>query len=219
VEALKEAAALIIGYLLGSFPTAYLLTCALRKQDIRRIGGGNIGALNTIREVGKVPGAFVIIVDMSKGAAAVCIACFALQVPFLFVLLAGFAAVVGHLWMIFLKFSGGRGMGAAIGSVIAALCIYSQWLIAGIFIGIIAVPLLTTRNVPLSMALGFFALPFLTGFIAHNGTATIIAAILALLLAGKFAPTAVRGWQRAGSLYNYIFHDQNPPKPPYNEKS
>ena len=205
----KEVFALVIGYLVGSIPTAYLITRLVRKQDIRHIGGGNIGALNTIREVGKLPGFTVILIDMAKGAAAVCIAFFALGVPPLFVMLAGFAVVIGHLWMIFLKFSGGRGMGTAIGSIVTILSLYGEWTVLGVFAAFIVIPLLTTRNVPLSMFAGFLALPFLTGFIAHKALGTILAVVLELLLAGKFVPTATASWKRSKGLKNFIFHHTN----------
>jgi len=66
--------ATLTGYLLGSIPTAYLVTRYAIGKDIRHIGGGNVGGLNTFREVGFLPAAIVAIVDLSKGAAAVSLA-------------------------------------------------------------------------------------------------------------------------------------------------
>jgi len=207
----KEVIIVVIGYLLGSIPTAYLITRAIKGVDIRRLGGGNIGGLNTIREVGRVPGFAVMIIDMAKGTAAVSIAFWGLGVPPLFVMLAGFAAVVGHMWMLFLRFSGGRGMGAAIGSITTILCIYQQWLMLGIFLFIVAAPIIITHNVPISMFAGFLSLPFLAWFAAHSLQGTILAAALGFLVGGKFLGTAVASWRRSKSLKSFVFHDSNPP--------
>jgi glycerol-3-phosphate acyltransferase PlsY len=206
----KEALAIVTGYLLGSIPTAYLITRAIKGTDIRRLGGGNIGGLNTIREVGRVPGFAVMIIDMAKGAAGVSIAFWLLGVPPLFVMLTGFAAVIGHMWMVFLKFSGGRGMGAAIGSIITILGIYQQWLVMGIFLFIVAAPIIITHNVPISMFAGFLSLPFLAWFAAGSLEGAILAAALGFLVGGKFLSTAAASWRRSKSLKNFIFHDSNP---------
>ena len=71
--------AVIIGYLLGSIPSAYIATRLAKGKDIRQLGGGNIGGLNTFREVGLWPAAAAGIVDLGKGAAAVVIALLALN--------------------------------------------------------------------------------------------------------------------------------------------
>ena len=104
---------LLIGYLLGSIPSAYIFTRMKTGKDIRQMGGGNVGGYNTFKEAGILPAVGVAIVDLGKGAAAVAIAHWLLDLPMFFVLLAGLAAVMGHNWMVWLKFSGGKGMGPA----------------------------------------------------------------------------------------------------------
>jgi len=79
------------------------------------MGGGNVGAVNAFKQVGRGAGIAVLLADMAKGAGAVAIAQWLLDVPPLFVLAAGLAAVVGHNWSIFLKFTGGKGMATTIG--------------------------------------------------------------------------------------------------------
>jgi glycerol-3-phosphate acyltransferase PlsY len=195
---LREILALIIAYLLGSIPTAYIVTRIVKGQDIRRLGGGNIGSLNTLKSVGRLPGTIVGLVDVSKGAAAVLIAFYGLGVPPLFVMLAGLLSVVGHMWMIFLKFTGGRGMGPTVGSVVTVLCVYADWLGLGIFLFLIAVPIFITRNVPISMIVGLFGLPFITWFTTFSATGTVMTVILGLLTGGKFLPTGMkelRAWR------------------------
>ena len=195
---MNEALAIITGYLLGSIPAALIITRLIKGQDIRRIGGGNVGGLNVFREVGLWPALAVGVVDLGKGAAAVAIAKWGLNVPDAYVLLAGLASVAGHNWMVWLKFSGGKGMGAAMGALLVLLPIYGYSLQLGIFFGIIIVPLLITRNVALSMFLGLVSLPILVWFGTHSGYATIIAVALLLIIVVKFLPTAISALRKSG---------------------
>ena len=182
--------AIVIGYLLGSMPSAYVVTRLVKGKDVRQLGGGNVGGLNVFREVGPWSALAVGIVDIGKGTAAVAIAYWLLAVPPLFVLLAGLAAVVGHNWMVFLKFSGGKGMGPTIGALAVVMPLYGYWQGLLIFFGVILVPLIITRNVALSMGIALLALPFITWFGMHSGIGTIMAVILGLLIVIRFTPTA-----------------------------
>src|SRR5215831_4358090 len=104
----------IASYLLGSIPTGYLLVRLFRDQDIRSVGGGNIGATNVLRSGGKGLGAATFLLDALKGAAAVALAAWVAP-PFATVLpprdieaLAAVAAVLGHMFPIWLRFRGGK---------------------------------------------------------------------------------------------------------------
>jgi len=125
----------LASYLIGSFPTAYLLVKYLAGKDIRKIGSGNIGAMNTVRALkersGKlaVVGFFaVLIIDMAKGALAVFLAQRLIEnsqqmilsaSPYhLSLILAGFFVVLGHNYSVFLKFAGGRGAASLIGILV-----------------------------------------------------------------------------------------------------
>jgi len=156
---ISEIIAIVIGYLLGSIPSAYIAARLATGRDIRQMGGGNVGALNTFREVGAGAGIAVLLADVGKGAAAVAIAYWLLDVPPLFVVLAGLAAVTGHMWSIFLKFSGGKGMGATVGALGILMPLYGYWQGLAIFLGIILVPLIITHNVALSTGIGLVFLP------------------------------------------------------------
>jgi glycerol-3-phosphate acyltransferase PlsY len=114
IEIAKGIAVIIVAYILGSIPSAYLITPLLAGVSIQQKNGG-VGGLNAYRELGTASGAAVVAADMAKGAAAVSIAYWLLGLPQLFVLMVGVAAVVGHLWMIFLKFHGGGGIATSIG--------------------------------------------------------------------------------------------------------
>jgi glycerol-3-phosphate acyltransferase PlsY len=153
--------AVVLGYLLGSIPTAYIVTRLAKGEDVRRLGGGNVGGLNVYREVGLLPAVVVAVVDLGKGAAAVAMAYWLLDLSVPFVLAAALAAVVGHNWMVWLKFSGGKGMGAAIGGLFVLLPIYGYPLGLAFFSAVVLVLFITTRNVALSMGAGLLALPFI----------------------------------------------------------
>ena len=125
--------------------------------------------------------------------------------PQLFVLLAGLAAVVGHNWMVWLKFSGGKGMGATFGALAIVMPLYGYWYGLLIFIGIIIIPFIITRNVALSTGTGILLLPLITWLITKSESATIIAVILGLVIAVKFLPTARAAWVRNKTKKEFIF--------------
>ena len=99
--------AIVIGYLLGSIPFAYIAGRLKKGVDVRQVGGGNVGALNVIREVGTAVGFAVLAADVAKGLLAVYIARW-LGLPLIWIFVAGFAAVAGHNWPVFLRFRGGQ---------------------------------------------------------------------------------------------------------------
>ena len=195
----------IIGYFLGSIPTAYITTRLKTGKDIRKLGGGNVGGLNTFKEVGLVPAVIVTLIDIGKGAAAVAIAYWGLNLDKPYVLIAAIAAVIGHNWMVWLKFSGGKGMGASIGALVIIMPIYGYSLELAIFGAIVVIPLLLTRNVALSMGIGLLALPFmfwLGG--SHSGMLVIWSVAMGLIIAGKFLPTALRALAKTKNVKDFI---------------
>ena len=108
----------LLGYLLGSIPFGLLLTRLAGLGDIRGIGSGNIGATNVMRTGNKALAAVTLLLDGFKGAAAVLIA--AALADRDVALLAGLAAVLGHLFPIWLGFKGGKGVATGLGVLIAA---------------------------------------------------------------------------------------------------
>ncbi|WP_428489630.1 glycerol-3-phosphate 1-O-acyltransferase PlsY [Rhodopila sp.] len=110
--------ACLFGYLLGSIPFGLLLTRLAGAGDIRGIGSGNIGATNVLRTGRKGLAAATLLLDGVKGAAAVLIAGW-LADPDI-AMLAGLAAVLGHLFPVWLRFKGGKGVATALGVLIAA---------------------------------------------------------------------------------------------------
>ncbi len=204
----NEIIAVVIGYVLGSIPSAYIATRIATGRDIRQMGGGNVGGLNTYLEVGAKPALAVGIVDMGKGAAAVAIAYWLLDVPQLFVMLAGLAAVIGHMWMVFLKFSGGKGMGTTFGALAVLMPIYGYWYGFLIFLSIIIIPFIITRNVALSMGIGILSLPLTIWLITQARLATTLVIVLGVLVGIKFLPTARAALARSETKKDFIFGDR-----------
>jgi glycerol-3-phosphate acyltransferase PlsY len=145
---------IIISYLLGSIPTAYLLGRVVAGGDIRRIGDENAGAANAYRELGSRVGIIVGVIDAAKGSLVILIAQAANMSQFI-VLFAGVVAVAGHNWPIFLGFRGGRGVSTTIGILFVLVTLPML---------ILTLPtlliLILKRNVTPSMAFLFIALPF-----------------------------------------------------------
>ena len=118
---------LILAYLIGSFPTSFIFAKVLKRVDIREAGSGNVGATNVFRVVGKLPAIFVLLIDIFKGYAAVRFlpdlffnstidANLGLE---LYKILLGTCAISGHVWTVFLKFKGGKGVATTTGVLIA----------------------------------------------------------------------------------------------------
>jgi glycerol-3-phosphate acyltransferase PlsY len=130
---------IIIAYLLGSIPFAYIIG-RLRGLDVRQVGDRNVGTFNVFRHAGMGAGIATLVADVGKGALAIVVAKL-LSVPELVVFGAGVAAVIGHNWPVFLRFRGGRGLAVVIGARLALLPI--EMLIAT---AISLVVLYATRN-------------------------------------------------------------------------
>ena len=121
-----------IGYLLGSIPFGLIISKYKAKIDIRQYGSGKIGGTNVLRTLGKKAFLLVVLLDISKGALAVVFAGIIFGQEYIVVgssglgllfaqVIAALAAIAGHIWPIFLKFKGGRGVATFIGGLIA-LC-------------------------------------------------------------------------------------------------
>jgi len=121
----------VIGYLLGSIPTAFLLLKKTQNKDITRLGSGNIGAMNTYDVTNsKFLGILVFIIDAFKGLLSVYVTLLVLPVSFIFPAIALIFAVVGHNYNPWLKFKGGRGLSTAFGgTVLLAPYIPAIWIL------------------------------------------------------------------------------------------
>jgi len=156
----------LISYLLGSFPTAFLVAKKFSGQDIRKVGTGNVGAMNVQRATGKVY-LFLLtfLVDAAKAVLAILIA---KNFSFLgydlnkAITVAAFGAVVGHCFPVFLKFQGGKAIASLIG--ILALLNF-KWLLLP-WAGACLVSILFTGYLFLGQFMGTIFLPFIGYFLA-----------------------------------------------------
>lgn len=201
----ESVAAVIAAYLLGSIPFAYIAGRLLKKVDIRRVGGGNVGATNVMREVGTAAGIAVFAADLGKGTLAVLIAQW-LGVSQIIVFVASLAVVAGHNWPVFLGFEGGRGGATTIGVFFALAPVP-----AAISFGIMLAMAFITSNLRLSMAVGMTLLPFIIwGF---GGEFNVIMYSIALpLFTGLWAlPAVIRSLRNPEERKNFIFDKEHKP--------
>jgi len=200
-EVITGIIAIILAYLIGSFPSAYVITRLMSGKDIRQLGSGNVGAHNTYREVGMAAAVLVAVLDVGKGAAAVVLAHRLMDIPLYqlnaVVLLAGVAAVAGHMWSVYLRFTGGNGLGASVGVLIIVL----PWEFL-IFIPVFAILALLTRNVVLSTNIGLLSVPVSAWFLEKEWLYVFFCIALIILLVLNFVPTAMNAIVKAGSRQN-----------------
>ncbi len=127
---LPVALIVIISYLVGSIPTSIIVARKMKGIDIRQFGSGNAGGTNAIRVLGWKAGVFVILLDMAKGLFATAVVSQLMYGPFPFAnvtpfedytlvqIIAGSAAILGHIWTVFAGFRGGKGLATAGGMLI-----------------------------------------------------------------------------------------------------
>lgn len=175
---------LLLGYLLGSIPFGLLLTRAAGLGDVRQIGSGNIGATNVLRTGSKKLAAATLLLDGLKGTAAVLIARhFWGEAP---AVAAGLGAFLGHVYPVWLKFKGGKGVATYIG-VLAGL----YWPAALAFCAVWLLVAFTMKYSSLSAILASIAMP---GFLTFSGQMVVsaVATLLTLVLLWKHRSNIAR---------------------------
>ncbi len=172
---------LLGSYLLGSFPTGYVVSKLLKGFDIRKFGSGNIGFTNVLRVAGIIPALITLAGDIGKGVGSVYMGSFFSSFiptsPYLAKGLSGLTSIIGHNWPLFLKFKGGKGVATS----------------AGVFLSLTPLPLLFslitmvgvigfTRYVSLGSITAALALPLFIWI--HSGDQLIIYLLLSALAGG-----------------------------------
>lgn len=175
-------------YLIGSIPFSFLVVRVMAGQDIREHGSRNVGATNVARSFGKAPGVIALFLDGAKGYAAVVLAEWVLRRPewplqagadaspwwsaAFWVAFAALMAVLGHMFPVWLRFHGGKGVATATGAFLALdpLCVAASLIVFFIV-------LLTTRFVSLASIVSAAAFPVLLRFLAHAPFWTIVVSI------------------------------------------
>ncbi len=153
----------LAAYLIGAIPTAVWYGLRFYRVDVRHHGSGNAGATNTFRVLGKKAGSVVLFLDILKGATATSLAHLlviggAIPASHLvsFQLILGIAAVLGHIFPVYLNFKGGKGVAALLGMVLAI-----HPFVALLCIAIFLLVLIITKYVSLSSMLAALSFPFL----------------------------------------------------------
>jgi glycerol-3-phosphate acyltransferase PlsY len=198
---------IVISYLIGSIPTSIIVTQLVKGVDIRDHGSGNAGGTNTIRVLGWKYGLGVIIFDALKGAVAVIFVARLFygnfpvvnHTPFddftLVQILAGMAAVFGHIWTVFAGFKGGKGIATALGFML--VLVTTDMLLALVVFGIVVY---STRYVSLGSISAAVSLPIII-FIRENvfgvnihgyGTILPFVVLIASLLIFKHKKNIIR---------------------------
>jgi glycerol-3-phosphate acyltransferase PlsY len=172
----RPAVVIFVAYLLGSIPFGYLIVKATQGADVRETGSGGTGATNVSRRAGKAAGVVTLLLDALKGAAAVAIAKIILGLPFVgegghgvpplqnahwWIAAAAIAVIVGHIFPVWLRFRGGKGVATGVG-VFLLLAPVAVALAALVFILAVS----TTRYVSLGSILAAAAIPLFL-FLQH----------------------------------------------------
>lgn len=163
----------VIGYLVGAIPFGLVIGRMTRGIDIRQYGSHRTGATNALRTLGPRPAALVFILDVAKGVAAVLIARFLLPTDSPAIhewaaAAAGLAAIIGHIWSIFIRFTGGRGVATSTG----ALGAMTPWALLAMA-PIVVLVIWRSRFVSLGSVSGAILSPVVVGLMAFAGIASV----------------------------------------------
>lgn len=172
----------IVGYLIGSIPVAWILTKLVSGQDLRALGSGNVGVMNTALSVHRWTGALVFLAELLKGVSAVWVPRYFGADEFV-IGCTVIAAFIGTRWPVWLKFRGGRGntLGAA------ALAVYSPLSIVVVLVINLTARFLTHSSF-LAMRVSLLALPFVFGIVTQSWYSVLFGAIFALLFLSTHHP-------------------------------
>jgi len=177
---------IIIGYLIGSIPFG-VIAGKLRKIDIRKVGSGNIGATNIYRTLGTAPAMAVFILDLLKGAIAVYIAQAMVPASPAVIVISGIAAVMGHMYPVYIGFKGGKGSATGLGVLLGIAP--DLFIIAMIYV---AAAIAATRYVSVT-SIGGVLLLIVLMFTFHKPVEYSIAAVIvAILVIYKHVPNIKR---------------------------
>jgi glycerol-3-phosphate acyltransferase PlsY len=170
---MKIALIWLFAYLLGSIPFGVVLA-KFRKVDLRQHGSGNIGATNVARTLGKKAGILTLAGDCGKGYLAAWVAGYFLEISWA-VAVAGLLAILGHIFSIFLKFKGGKGVATGLGVFLYLM----PW--AGLAsIGVFAVTFFLTRYVSVSSLVAAISIPWFGYYFKAPGPYIYVAAAAAV---------------------------------------
>ncbi|MGE0268372.1 MAG: glycerol-3-phosphate 1-O-acyltransferase PlsY [Candidatus Omnitrophota bacterium] len=185
---------IIISYLIGSIPTAYIFGKLLKGIDIRQHGSGNVGATNVFRVLGKMPGIIVLLLDIYKGFWIVGIVSEILGLIFVWErVILSVAVVAGHNYTIFLRFKGGKGVATSLG-VLIGLTYRIPTIIPVLILtlGIFLVVFIFSRIVSLSSIIAAVSLPFLMFLTSQPAEIRVLGLIFGVFIIYRHKPNIAR---------------------------
>ena len=165
---------LLFAYFLGGIPFGYLLVKLMKRQDIREIGSGNIGATNVVRAAGRLAGGLTLVLDIGKGYLAVWLAGRLAHGSEAWMSAAALAVMAGHAFPVYLRFRGGKAVASCIG---AFLCLTPLPLAAVLVVWVVTAAV--TRYVSLASIASAACLPLAVWMVSHPPAAVVAAAALA----------------------------------------
>ena len=189
---------IVAAYLIGSIPFSFLVVKVVAGADIRAHGSRNVGATNVARNFGKVPGIIALLLDIAKGYAAVALARWIVERPdwpyvadaahtsalysmSMWIALAALIAVLAHMFPVWLRFHGGKGVATATGAFLALDPIA---IVAGMLVFLIVI--LATRFVSLASIVSAASIPIFMRFLVHAPFWTVVmSAVIALAIVLK----------------------------------
>ena len=191
------AGLLVAAYLIGSIPFSFLVVRIMTGEDIRTVGSRNVGATNVSRSFGNLPGIIALLLDMTKGFAAVMLAKWLTSSAYwplpagidpspihsrvFWIALSGLVAVLGHIFPVWLRFHGGKGVATAAGVFLALEPV--ALLAAAI---VFAIVVIATRFVSLASIASAASVPVFLRFLTHSSFwAIIISMLIALIIIVK----------------------------------
>jgi len=168
---------IVTAYLIGSIPFSFLVARAFGVADVRRVGSGNVGATNVLRNAGKPAGAVALVLDLAKGALAVALALRLAPGHPVLPAVAAAAAVVGHVYPVWLGLRGGKGVATGLGAF-AVL----EPTAALITLPIFGLAVATTQFASLGSVVGAVSLAVLTLFFRGPDPVALAALVTAALI-------------------------------------
>jgi acyl phosphate:glycerol-3-phosphate acyltransferase len=193
MEIVRFVLTVVISYLIGSIPTAFIFGKVLKGVDIRQHGSGNIGATNAFRVLGKGPGTVVLILDIIKGIIpVVCVAGF-FTPNVMGTVLAALAAVCGHNWTCFLNFKGGKGIATSLGVLIGLTVAIPgiRWPVGLCLLGWVAT-FLITAIVSISSIVAAVLLPILMVIFVAPFPVTFLSIVFCIFVVLRHRPNIHR---------------------------
>ena len=199
---------ILVSYLIGSIPTAYIFGRWLKGIDIRQHGSGNVGATNAFRVLGKAWGAVILILDILKGVVAVTLVGDILQMTSLGNrLVLALAVVCGHNWTVFLQFKGGKGIATSLGVLIGlSISFPSVGKVLLVCLLIWLAIFFISGYVSLSSILAGVALPFLMVLTQQAGEMIFLGVIFGIFVVVRHRPNIHRLLRGEESRVRMPFH-------------